>query len=515
MLVFGTQIHIVTFIFIVLEAVMLLLQTGRYLFRPEDKHRGRYSILLFLLIVYDFTRGLIPDTNLPLPIPLQHIISYGAGFITAAYFPFYFYKEFDLHALRWHATIGVQLFLLLPYLLFFVLLYLMNDNFVADVRIGIVIPFIYAIILLRAIFAAIHVHYEKNRDHHFYIEEITVYCAVSPWVAMGIFVWFQMGQVTEILCTNIGFVIITGVFFVKSAKRARLEEKRKHTLEKLIDELGNVEPSTFDQLKISDFSLPFKAMHLKELFKKLKLHLKDMSIDQSLREMLYGSLFQYIRKKGLTAGDFNYIKVVINYLLAEQQITTKRLMELLVILDLNIPELLLYYVEHWQKKVLGIDSLHDQLEITIRETDQINFLTLNIKLRRPGATRPLSEELGRYLREKREMISQLIVLRREFLKDQKEAMDSTRFQINLPVAQLGLFIRLLLERGILLKENLGELFSFFAAHFYTPKTLYISAESLQKKSSDVEFSTALKLKGILIAMLNYLNANFNLSNYNG
>ena len=219
--------HLVTFILICVEMAMLLLQTGRYLFRPEDKHRGRYSLLLALLIFYDFIRGLIPDPKFSLSVPLQHMISYGAGFLTAAYFPFYFYKEFELRQLRWHATIGVLSFLILPYLLFFVLLYAVNDNFVEDARIGIIIPFIYAITLLWAILVAIRKHYKINRDHHFYIEEITVYSAVTPWVAMGIFVWFQMGQVIEILCTNLGFVIITVMFFVKSARRARVEHKRK------------------------------------------------------------------------------------------------------------------------------------------------------------------------------------------------------------------------------------------------------------------------------------------------
>lgn len=229
MSIHGTQMHLITAIIIFLETILLAIQTARFMLRLEDKHRGRYSLLLALLIVYDFTRGIFPDSGWALSIPLQHMISYGAGFLTAAYFPFYFYKEFDLRSLRWHATVGVFSFLMIPYLLFFVLLYAVNGNFVADVRMGIVIPFIYAIILLRAILIAIRKHYKSNRDHHFYIEEISVYCAVSPWVAMGVFVWFQMEQVTEILFTNLGFVIITIMFFVKSARRATAEYRKKQS----------------------------------------------------------------------------------------------------------------------------------------------------------------------------------------------------------------------------------------------------------------------------------------------
>ncbi|NVM65062.1 DNA-binding CsgD family transcriptional regulator [Mucilaginibacter sp. SG538B] len=227
MQVFGTQMHIVTAVFVLLETMLLAGQTIRYLLRLEDKHRVRYSILLLLLIIYDITRGLFPDAQLSLPIRYQHMISYGAGFITASYFPFYFYKEFDLQQLKWHAKIGVPLFLLAPYFIFFVVIYAINDDFIMDVRLGIVIPFIYAVVLLWAILRAIRQHYQQHRDHHFYTEEITVYCAVFPWVAMGAFVWLQMDQVTEVLFTNLGFVIITILFFVRSARRAKAEHRRK------------------------------------------------------------------------------------------------------------------------------------------------------------------------------------------------------------------------------------------------------------------------------------------------
>lgn len=109
----------------------------------------------------------------------------------------------------------------------------------------------------------------------------------------------------------------------------------------------------------------------------------------------------------------------------------------------------------------------------------------------------------------------MLKLRRVILQDDMLAKSMTRLKVNMPVAQFGLFIRVQIEKGLLLKENIGELFNFFAAHFYTPQTMFISPESLRKKSTDVEFSTAQKLKAHLIAMLNWLNENYNLSNYKG
>src|SRR5690606_23192219 len=128
MLVFGTEMHLVTFIFVLLEVLLFFYQFIHYLQRPQDKGRMWYLVLLFLLIVYNITGGLFPDPNLPIPIVTQNIIAYGSGFLMASYFPFYFYKAFDLKLLRFHAIYGVPLFLLLPFFIFFVITYSINHN---------------------------------------------------------------------------------------------------------------------------------------------------------------------------------------------------------------------------------------------------------------------------------------------------------------------------------------------------------------------------------------------------
>jgi len=226
MLVFGTQIHIVTFIFIVLETVMFLFQFMYYLFRPEDKSRLWYLILLFLLLLYNVTGGLFPDPKINLPIDLQNMVAYGTGFLMASYFPYYFYRAFDLKILRWHAVYGVPLFLMLPYLIFFVIVYAITGDLKVDIHYGVIAPFIYSLVLLWVIFKAIWAKYRENSNHQYYMEEIAVYCAVTPWASMTVFSWFQVGQLTEVLCTNTGFIIITIVFISNSIKATRMEYRQ-------------------------------------------------------------------------------------------------------------------------------------------------------------------------------------------------------------------------------------------------------------------------------------------------
>lgn len=223
MLVPGTEMHVVTLIFIVLELLMFVFQLSYYLIKPQDKYRRWYLILLLLLIFYNITGGLFPDPEINIPINIQNIVAYGSGFLMASYFPYYFYKAFDLRLLRFHAIYGVPLFLLLPYLVFFVIAYSFTNNLYLAIKYGVIVPFFYSFVVLRAILIAIRTHYKENRNHNYYIEEIAVYCAIVPWAAMVPITFFHFSQFVEVLFTNLGFLIITGMFIFKSVMRARKE----------------------------------------------------------------------------------------------------------------------------------------------------------------------------------------------------------------------------------------------------------------------------------------------------
>jgi DNA-binding CsgD family transcriptional regulator len=230
MLVFGTQIHIVTFIFIVLEFCMFIFQIFYYLFRPQDKRRLWYLLLLFLFQFYNITGGLFPDPKINIPLDIQEMIAYGSGFLMASYFPYYFYKAFDLTSLRWHALFGVPLFLACPYLVFFVVVYAINGNLNVDIKYGMIAPFIYALVLLYVIFRAIREKHKHERNQNQYFEEIVMYAAVTPWAALAFFGIVESSQLIEVLCTNTGIISITFLFIWRSVKSAREEYERLQEL---------------------------------------------------------------------------------------------------------------------------------------------------------------------------------------------------------------------------------------------------------------------------------------------
>lgn len=223
MLVVG-EMHLVTFIFAVTELLMFIFLLPGYLNRPQDKRLLWFLILLALLITYNITGGLFPDPGIKaIPVYVQTIIAYGSGFLMASYFPFYFYKAFDLKLLRFHALYGVPLFLILPFFIFFVVSYSFHKDLDFAIRYGIVVPFFYSFVLLWAILRAIRSAYREHRDRNFYLEEIMVYGAVTPWATLTSIVYFGFSQLTEALFTNLGFLAVTGMYSYRSIVQSRAE----------------------------------------------------------------------------------------------------------------------------------------------------------------------------------------------------------------------------------------------------------------------------------------------------
>jgi|GEM_PF-193250 len=261
MLVFGSQMHVVTFVFTFLEILLFFHQLIHYLSRPDDKRRYWYLILLSLLIFYNITGGLFPDESIDIPTATQNIIAYGSGFLIASYFPYYFYKGFDLEGLRFHAVYGVPLFLILPYLIFFVIVYSINNNLNVAIKYGIAIPFFYSLVLLWAIQKAIIKRYQENNKTCDKKEMIAVYFAVLPWGAMPALSYFQASQVVEVLFTNGGFVITTILFISKSIKAARNEYKLLTELD-----INNINPARFLE-NCSKFQLTDREFEIVQLIR--------------------------------------------------------------------------------------------------------------------------------------------------------------------------------------------------------------------------------------------------------
>lgn len=271
--VFGTEMLLITFIFVVLESVMFFYQLIYYLSRPQEKQRLYYLILLMILIVYNITGGLFPDPEIALPIVAQNSIAYGCGFLMASYFPFYFYKAFELDSLRFHAIYGVLLFFLLPFFIFFVIVYSVDNNLDFAIKNGVVIPFFYSFVILWQILKAIRIKF-KDRNEESFMEVLAMYAAVIPWAAMPLIAYFDWGQRVEVLCTNGGLIVITFMFLSKSVKTARLEYQQLLELS-----LNEDKSSVFDK-NSQNYNLTNREIEIVQL-------LREGNKYQTIAEKLY------------------------------------------------------------------------------------------------------------------------------------------------------------------------------------------------------------------------------------
>jgi hypothetical protein len=287
-----------------------------------------------------------------------------------------------------------------------------------------------------------------------------------------------------------------------------------NAFEELVSSLTATHLYVSGSVKISNYNMPQVKMHLKQRLKLLTAHLNLANIDEELKELVLTGFSQLIVQRDLRTIDQAYFYNLSALALNEENLDTRQLTDLLVTNDFNLPEFFHYCINYWRKRMSDIPGLHEQQEMLLMEKDMLYNLYMQKGLKMPDASSVLYEDLAGFLSEKYVFVKQLLRIRREAALDSEKAKAGIRFLMNLPVPQFGLFIRMQIEKGLLPKENVGDLFSFFALHFYTPHTLFMSAESLQKKSTDVEFSTAQKMKGQLIGMLNWLNSNFNLSNFN-
>jgi signal transduction histidine kinase/DNA-binding NarL/FixJ family response regulator len=225
MLVFGTQMHIVTFIFVSIEIVILFYLLIYKLARPEDRTTFLNIVLIFLLITYNVTGGLLPDPALPGSFFIQESIAYATGFITPCYFPYYVYKAFGLEKMKFHAYKGVYLFLILPYLLFVMVFSISNDLNVA--KNILILPVLYALWVIYSLLKAIKFKYGNDFNSKDSKEEITVLIlSITPWIGLPVIAYFNLSQSVEAAITNTGLLLLFGLQLSKHIRQTRIEHKR-------------------------------------------------------------------------------------------------------------------------------------------------------------------------------------------------------------------------------------------------------------------------------------------------
>lgn len=225
MLVFETQMHIVTFIFVCIEIVILFYLVIFRLARPDDQTVFLNIALIFLLLIYNITGGLLPDPKLPGSFFWQEVIAYATGFIAPCYFPYYVYKAFGLAQLKYHAYRGVFIFLVIPYLLFVAAFALSGDLKVAQNLL--ILPVLYSSWLVILVIRSIRDKY----DNHFSGMEskqelIVLLLSLAPWISLPVISFLDISQAIEASVTNVGFLLLFSLQVKQNIKQIRVDHEK-------------------------------------------------------------------------------------------------------------------------------------------------------------------------------------------------------------------------------------------------------------------------------------------------
>jgi DNA-binding CsgD family transcriptional regulator len=234
MLVFGTQMHLITFLFICIETVVLFYLVIYRLARPDDKNTFLNIVLISLLIIYNLTGGLLPDENLPGSYYLQTSIAYATGFMTPCYFPYYVYHAFYLEKMKFHAYKGIFIFLIFPYIVF-VILFVASGNIEVAKNL-LVIPTLYALCVIITLIKAVRYKYKNSFKIKDAKEEMVVtLLSLTPWVSLPVIDYFGWGQKVEAATTNTGFLLLLALQLKQHITNVKAEHIRLiETEEKLL-----------------------------------------------------------------------------------------------------------------------------------------------------------------------------------------------------------------------------------------------------------------------------------------
>lgn len=284
-------------------------------------------------------------------------------------------------------------------------------------------------------------------------------------------------------------------------------------LESLLDDCEKLNDKLLQELPLTTFSSFIRKGEFKRKLEILNTKVIKYCVESDFVKLIFSGLRRVIETAEIKRGEMKYALIIFEKLLKLENFSSQMIEDLLIQYDFNSPKFFNYCAKHCNKLIVDSPGLHNQLERLITLEDRINSLPQICSWRLTLDDESIREQLKTFYKEKKENIKQRIDLRRTEILDSRLYEENKKMQINLPVSQIGLFIRLFMEQGIIPKEDVGKTFSYYAKHFRTPNTPFISPESLQKKSTDVEFATARKMKGHLIEMVNWLNERYNTSNY--
>ncbi len=239
----GTNLHLVIFGIIIFEIVILFNQWFIYKTRLNEKKRLYHLILLILLILFNLIEGFFPDNRITFVPPLlQNFLGFGYGYLFAAYCPFFFWRTMELRKLQFDGKYGF-LFLLIPVIVFYGVLYPINRDISFTRKYVYIIPALYAARLFIITIRAIRSTYRTDHNRNRFKERLLLYLSWVPVTVapfMGAWLGLEKWIITTII--NLGFLIVDPIYIKQAIWLFRSERDKHQILMNKLEEMNTAAP---------------------------------------------------------------------------------------------------------------------------------------------------------------------------------------------------------------------------------------------------------------------------------
>jgi len=227
MTLFGTDMHLFTFVIIILQVCILSFQTIHYLSRPSDISRSRFFLLILSYLFYNLFSGLFPDHKLDEQVNFltQTIIAHLIGVVLSCYFIFYIYKEYDIQPLKLFSVKKVMIILGSLFIPAFVVPFLITDDIMISRWFFLAIPLVLCLIYaFQIIFELRKLKPSTNIiQDHYRMRKVMGYLSVLSFFCLPMIVFIGDYQFIEQPAVNFGFFCLAYSYIKTSIHHSKTE----------------------------------------------------------------------------------------------------------------------------------------------------------------------------------------------------------------------------------------------------------------------------------------------------
>ncbi|CAM1358664.1 membrane hypothetical protein [Tenacibaculum sediminilitoris] len=320
---FGTQIHPITFFFILLQITISFLSFFNWLRNPKEKDRVRYIFVVISFLAYNITSGIIPDENLHFNRIAQDIIAYTVGISCAVYFLYYLYKDFKIKPVKFLSANTVLAILGLDFLFLFIIPYIITYNLNISRNLFLIIPILICFAALSNINYYLYNDFSKEQNWYY---KARIFCGAFAMLSLISFpltiIIFGDNQPIEHTVFNLGFISVSISYILKirylTDINARIKKQMNSSAkdkihindkEKEIIYLILTNPNkTYDELVEKYFSENNLQLLKSKLYKVLN-HLDD---DEVLHKIEY-KILQQFKNYQFSNREIEVATLILNY----------------------------------------------------------------------------------------------------------------------------------------------------------------------------------------------------------